>query len=92
MNNDLIERYIYAVTKYLPRKNKDDIKEELTGLISDMLDERCGDLPPTEKDVRVVLAELGNPTDLAAKYSPDKDGSLIGLLITHSSRELPLLF
>lgn len=78
MNNDLIERYIYAVTKYLPRKNKDDIKEELTGLISDMLDERCGDLPPTEKDVRVVLTELGSPTDLAAKYSPDKDCSLIG--------------
>lgn len=78
MNNELIDRYIYAVTKHLPLKNREDIKEELLGLISDMLDERCRELPPSDKDVRVVLAELGTPNELAEKYSPDKSACLIG--------------
>lgn len=34
-----IDRYIYAVTKRLPQLQRDDIAEELHGLIEDMLDE-----------------------------------------------------
>ena len=44
MKNDLIERYIYAVTKRLPQKVQKDISDELRTLIDDMLAERCGDL------------------------------------------------
>ena len=60
-DNDLIERYLYAITRRLPAKQRADVAEELRTLISDMLDERCRGLPPTAKDVRVVLTELGQP-------------------------------
>ncbi len=78
MHNDLIERYIYAVTKRLPFRQRADIEKELRSLIADMLEQRCGDMPPAEKDVRVVLTELGTPEELAEKYDPDKRSALIG--------------
>ena len=77
-DKQLIERYIYAAVKNLPYKGREDIEKELETLIYDMLEERCGDVPPTEKDVRVVLTENGTPEELANNYSPDKDKSLIG--------------
>lgn len=76
--NDLIERYLYAVTKYMDHNTKNDVYNELKSIIMDMLDERCHDTIPTEKDVRVVLTELGTPNELADKYSPHADKCLIG--------------
>ncbi len=78
MKNDLIERYIYAVTKKMPKKIKDDVKLELETLIDDMLEERCKDIEPTEKDIMVVLYELGTPSELIEKYNPDSSRFLIG--------------
>ena len=78
MNNELIKRYIYAVTKRMDRKQRDDVAQELRTLIDDMLMERCGGLTPTEKDIRVVLTELGTPQELYAQYDEDKDKCLIG--------------
>lgn len=74
----LIEKYVYAVVRQLPGKQRKDIEQELTSLINDMLEERCGDITPTERDVNVVLAQLGKPSELAAKYDPDGERSLIG--------------
>ena len=78
MKHDLIERYVYAATKRLPGKNRQDVSMELRGLIDDMLAERCGDETPTEKDIRVVLTELGTPMEVYAKYDDDADKCLIG--------------
>lgn len=78
MKNDLIERYIYAVTKRMTRQQREDVSLELQGLIEDMLAERCGDGMPSEKDVRVVLTELGTPQELYSQYSDDADKCLIG--------------
>lgn len=78
MKNDLTERYIYAVTRRLPRKQREDVSMELRCLIDDMLTERCGDVLPTEKDIRVVLTELGTPQELYAKYDEEADRCLIG--------------
>lgn len=78
MNNDLIERYVYAVTKRLGRKQREDVARELRGLIDDMLMERCGEVLPTEKDIRVVLTELGTPQELYTQYDEDGDKCLIG--------------
>ena len=78
MNYDLIERYLYAATKGLSRKQRDDVAQELRALIDDMLTERCGETTPTEKDVRVVLTELGTPQELAAQYDEDAKKCLIG--------------
>ncbi len=78
MKSDIIERYIYASTKRLPSKIKDDVAEEIRCLIDDMLTERCGDATPTEKDIKIVLTELGTPNELYEKYNPDSDKCLIG--------------
>ncbi len=78
MKHELIERYVYAVTKRMNRKQREDVARELETLIDDMLLERCGEWTPTEKDIRVVLTELGTPQELYAKYDPDGDKCLIG--------------
>lgn len=78
MNQDLIERYIYAVTKRMNRGQRDDVAREIRTLIEDMLAERCGDLPPSEKDIRVVLTELGTPQELYSQYDENRDKCLIG--------------
>ena len=78
MKSDLIERYIYAATKRLPRKQREDVALELRGLIEDMLMERCGEEQPEERDIRVVLTELGTPQELAARYSDEENKALIG--------------
>ncbi len=76
--NDLIERYVYAVTKTLPRRQREDVAQELRGLIDDLLTERCGGRTPSEKDIRVVLTELGTPQELSAQYDEDAEKCLIG--------------
>lgn len=78
MNHDLIERYLYAVTKRMDRRQRDDVARELRGLIDDMLAERCDGLTPTEKDIRVVLTELGTPQELYSQYDEDAKKCLIG--------------
>lgn len=75
--DDLIKRYIYAVIRYLPQKTQADVEKELEGLISDMLEERRPNAAPSEADIKAVLAELGAPAELAAKYSGDENQSLI---------------
>lgn len=78
MKNELIERYIYAVTKRMDLKQRQDVSMELQGLIEDMLSERCGSRTPEEKDVRVVLTELGTPQELYSQYCDDAGACLIG--------------
>lgn len=77
-DNDLIERYLYAITRRLPAAQRSDVASELRTLISDMLDERCGPLPPTPKDIRVVLTELGTPGEMVRKYTDGEGRCLIG--------------
>jgi len=77
MQHELIDRYIYTVIRRLPPKLRADVEKELASLISDMLEARCGAVLPAEKDIRVVLTELGAPEELAAKYSGDEGKALI---------------
>lgn len=76
--NDMVERYIYASTKNLPRGSRADIERELRTLIDDLLEERCAGREPTEKDVRVVLTELGTPAEIREKYDTRPARALIG--------------
>lgn len=78
MKFELVERYIYAVTKRMPKKMKNDVALELQTLIYDMLEERCKEITPTEKDVKVVLTELGTPEELYEQYDSDSKKCLIG--------------
>jgi hypothetical protein len=65
---DMINRYIYQVTKHLNPMNKNDIENELRTLISDMLEARTHGNTATKEDILAVLRELGNPSELAEKY------------------------
>lgn len=68
---ELIKRYIYAVTKGLPQKQRGDIEKELTTLIEDML-EQYQENEPYETNVKKVLMELGDPAVLAENYRESK--------------------
>ncbi|MDR1706055.1 MAG: hypothetical protein LBS19_15420 [Clostridiales bacterium] len=59
----LIERYIYDVTRRLPEREREEVRLELMSSISDMLPEN-----PDGQAVAAVLTELGAPSKLAEKY------------------------
>lgn len=78
MKNNLIERYVYAVTRHLPEKEATEVSRELDELIASMLEERA-DKPISEDDkVREVLMELGSPEAMAREYTGKANDSLIG--------------
>lgn len=70
---EMIDRYIYAVTKRLPKAQRMDIEQELRGLIDDMLDTRMAGKVAEESDIRDVLYELGHPSKLAHQYRGGKN-------------------
>lgn len=61
---NLIDVYIHEVTRRLPEKSREDIGLELKSSIEDMLPEGH-----SEKDIKQVLDQLGNPATLASNYS-----------------------
>ncbi|TDL82445.1 HAAS signaling domain-containing protein [Peribacillus frigoritolerans] len=69
---NVIEVYIYEVTRRLPEKNRQDIALELRSTIEDMLPD-----DHTEEDAYAVLEKLGNPAALASGYL-DQPMHLIG--------------
>ncbi|MCL2152666.1 MAG: hypothetical protein FWH57_06895 [Oscillospiraceae bacterium] len=77
MKNDLVKRYVYAVTCNLPIKTQPEVEKEIESMITEMLDARCGNAEPSMKDIRAVLTELGSPEELAVKYSGDENKALI---------------
>ncbi len=88
----LIEKYVYNCVKGLPKNMREEVSNEIRGLISDMLEDRCKDFAPDEKDVRVVLAELGTPLELRQNYCVSKQDSLIsGLYFYVYKKTLPIV-
>jgi hypothetical protein len=67
---ELIDRYVYEVGRYLPRKNRGDIQAELRSLLSDTLDARV-EGEAGEEDVVALLKEFGPPAKIAASYRPE---------------------
>lgn len=65
--NDLIERYIYDVTKRLEESKRKDIEDELRGNILDMLGDDI-----SEANTIKVLKQLGRPDVLALEYKEKK--------------------
>ena len=76
--NDLIERYIYAATKKMSLKIRNDVADELRTLIYDTIDERYNNKEITLTDAKIVLMELGSPNQLYEKYDNSSDKCLIG--------------
>ena len=63
-----VKRYVYAVTKRLPEKQREDVARELESDIEAMISNRAGGKKPTEKHTREVLIELGDPAIFAQQY------------------------
>ncbi len=79
---ELIDRYVYAVTRRLPADQRADIERELRGLIEDMLAKETKEGLPTDKAAETVLKNLGYPALLAARYRGTEQ-HLIGPDIFH---------
>jgi len=68
---NLIERYLYAVGRYLPRKNREDILKELRSVLLDTLEGRTlsSASEASEAEVIAMLQDYGSPQQVAASYS-----------------------
>ena len=60
---NLVDTYVYEVTRRLPQKSREDIGMELKSSIEDMLSAN-----PSEEEIKGALGKLGNPAILAASY------------------------
>jgi hypothetical protein len=67
---NLIDRYVYAVGRQLPRKNRADIQAELKSTLIDTLEARS-EGEPSEEQVVTLLTEFGPPEKVAASYWPE---------------------
>ena len=67
---ELIDRYVYEVGRYLPRKNRADIQAELRSLLIDTLEAQV-EGEAGEEDVVALLKEFGSPAKVAASYRPE---------------------
>jgi hypothetical protein len=75
---DLINRYVYAVLRHVPATQRADIEKEIRAMIDELLLENKrkrqasggaqSGVAPDETEVKAVLAELGNPANLARQY------------------------
>jgi hypothetical protein len=64
---ELIDRYVHAVGRQLPRKKRADIEAELRSALADSLEARSQG-EPTQDQVVGVLKEFGRPEKVAASY------------------------
>lgn len=75
---DLIKRYLYAVGRWIPGKQKNDILKELESSIYDALEARYGKQEEYgEEHIEDVLKEMGPPWKVASGYTKFGD-KLIG--------------
>jgi len=76
--NDLLDRYLYAVRRYLPAYHQDDLVAELSANLRSQMDDKQAQLgrPLTEDEQFDVVRRHGHPIVVAARYQPQH--SLIG--------------
>ena len=63
-----MERYVRQVLVNIPLIHRRRAKRQLEEILYDMLREYTQGETPTARDVRAVLAEVGDPEDVAADY------------------------
>ncbi len=75
--DDLVDRYVYAVTRSLPESQRADIEKELRASIADAIEARieAGEKPAAAE--KAALNDLGDPMRLASEYA-DRPMWLIG--------------
>ncbi|MFR9775240.1 permease prefix domain 1-containing protein [Micromonospora sp. MS34] len=73
----LTDRYLAATLRAVPAQRRPELADELRTSIEDMIDDRTGGGQDRATAEREVLTELGNPEQLAPRYS-DRRLQLIG--------------
>ncbi len=68
MTSEWIKRYTHAVARQLPERQREDIERELSGLITEKIDDRLQGRVATDADIKAVLTEMGDPRRLADRY------------------------
>lgn len=67
-----IDRYLYAVTRRLPKAMREDLEKELRSNLMDGLEERLDGREATEQDVLDLLNDFGDPRKVASEYMPQQ--------------------
>jgi hypothetical protein len=77
---ELLESYLRAVKRYLPRAQSTDIIRELSDELRSQLDEKETVLgrPMTDEEVVAFLKQHGDPMTVARRYRQDSPGLTIG--------------
>jgi hypothetical protein len=83
----LIDRYVWAVLRAAPSAQRTELEPEVRGLVSDAVEARIASGDPAKDAERAALAELGDPTVLAARYT-DQSLHLIGPALFPAWRRL----
>src|SRR5262245_9072215 len=74
----LTDRYVWAVLRQVPSDQRKELEPEVRALVADAIEARAADDPADAGTAeRAALAELGDPTALAARYT-DRSLALIG--------------
>jgi hypothetical protein len=78
---EMIERYLEAVKFWLPKRQKDDIIEEISADIDSQIEEREAGLGRelSEAEIESILQHCGDPMKVANRYLPQEQ--LIGPLL-----------
>jgi len=75
---ELLDRYLQAVKKYLPKNRRDDIAAELRSNILEQVEDKEAELgrPLTIEEEEEMLRKHGHPMQVATRYMPQQQ--LIG--------------
>ncbi|MGN9786104.1 permease prefix domain 1-containing protein [Nonomuraea sp. ZG12] len=100
MTATLTDRYVMAMLRGVPGKQRADLERELRASIADAIDDRLRDGADPESAETQVIAELGDPARLAARYTgrpqhligPELYLDYVRLLKALLSAVVPVLF
>jgi hypothetical protein len=65
-----VARYVSGVKRYLPRRTRNDIGDELRSILEDKIEEAEANRgrPLEEADVVSIIRRFGHPLEVAARY------------------------
>ena len=77
---EILESYLKAVRRYLPRRQRDDIIAELSEELRSQMDARQSELrrPLRDEEKMAVLKQYGDPMTVARRYRQDRRSLTIG--------------
>jgi hypothetical protein len=77
---ELLDRYLHAVKKFLPKEQQDNIVAELSDDLRSQMEDREAELgrPLTEAEQEAVLKAHGHPVIVAGRYRQDRRSVAFG--------------